>query len=85
MGFKAIEPVQITGLTSAPDSTLTTGWNEDINIANFVTIPAPATAVLFYFVNDSVNSQSFGIRHANSSVGIRLLLYVESKKLWSNV
>ena len=68
MGFRAIEPVQITGLQSGPaDFSL---WNEDINLTSFTTIPAPATAVLFYIVNDSSNSWVAALRHANSSANI---------------
>ena len=68
MGFRAIEPVQITGLQSGPaDFSL---WNEDINLTSFTTIPAPATAVLFYIVNDSSNSWVAALRHANNSANI---------------
>lgn len=62
MGFKAIEPVQITGLA--------TGLTEDVNLSSFTTIPAPATAVLFSIVNDSAGSSSMAIGHANNTSNV---------------
>jgi len=69
MGFRAIEPVQITGLLSASSTTFANGWN-NVNISTVTTIPAPATAVLFYIVNDSSGSQAAGIRHANNTANV---------------
>lgn len=66
MGFRAIEPVEITGLTSGP-ADFSSGWNIGINISNFTTIPEAATAVLLYVVNDSTSSRYVGIRHYETS------------------
>jgi hypothetical protein len=68
MGFKAIEPVEITGLTA--NTNWESGWNNNINLTSYTTIPAPATAVLFTLVNDSGSSEIVGIRHQNNTSNV---------------